>query len=73
MPDQFHPTHKGLLFGFIPVLVDMKAEEIMVRSKWLDPVADLAAGIFGICVCIRQIVQPDYEPQFPVKVMGELK
>lgn len=74
--EEMNRTHKGLLFGIVPVYLDMTNEQepiVEVRWSWLDPIADICAEIFGLCVAFRQFVDPDYEPMFPIRVTGEIK
>ena len=69
-------THKGLMFGVVPVYLDMTDEHapgVEVRWGWLEPLLDICEGVFSVCVYLRQLVDPFYEPMFPILITGEAK
>lgn len=69
-------THYGLLYGCIPVYVDMRqdpAPEVAVRNwlpDWLMDVGDL---VFMMAVHTMQAIRPDYEPEFFIKLTGKIE
>lgn len=67
-------THKGW-FGFCPVyLAGVESGEPMIheRHKLLLPVMILSEGFFGAFFFARSLLQPSYEPQWPIWITGEL-
>lgn len=68
-------THKGLIYGFIPVYLDMTDEEcpIIEGRNWLcEIVHDIYTPIFGFAIFVRTAIDPEYEPSFPILITGEL-
>lgn len=71
----FSPTHKGLMYGIVPVFLDMRHEDmpgVAGRNAACELLLDICEGLFGICVFLRSCVDRDYEPVYPVMVTGEL-
>lgn len=69
-------THKGFLFGIVPVYLDMTDSDcpgLEVRHWSLTPLLYLCEAIFGICVFLKSMIDIEYEPAFPIKVTGEIK
>lgn len=71
----FTPTHKGLLFGFVPVYLDMadKACPSVQGRNWVcEVILDMCEPIFMICVFVRSCFDHDYEPHYPIKLTEKL-
>lgn len=71
----FKATHKGQIFGCIPVLLDMTDEQVpgvAPRWFWVEPFFWIAELLFGCAVFLRTMVDPEYEPLFPIKITGEV-
>lgn len=76
MSEQINATHYGLMYGLVPVRIDMTDPDvpaIEVRHWSLEPVLDVCEAIYGVLLFLRSTVDPDYEPTFPIKITRELK
>jgi len=72
---EFHPTHKGLLFGFVPVYCDMADKQcpaVQGRNYVCEVILDMCEPIFMLCVFVRSCFDHDYEPAYPIKLTEEL-
>jgi hypothetical protein len=68
-------THYGLFCGLVPVYYrDMPPDGCLmaVRNWWPEWLMDFAEVIFGLCVNFRSAMDPDYDPQYPIKLTGEI-
>lgn len=68
-------THKGLMFGCVPVFLDMTDEycpSVEGRNFLCEIFLSVAHHIFAICIFLRSAVDPHYEPSFPIQITGEL-
>jgi len=73
IPDQY--THYGWLF-MCPVYVgglNSEAPYINARSALIDWWLNFNLGLFGVCVFCMELIDPDYEPMFPIRLTGEIK
>ena len=68
-------THKGLMYGIVPVYLDMTEEDCPI----VEPTSFIYRPLFSICdllfetyVFLRTSVDHEYEPYFPIKVTEEL-
>lgn len=69
-------THKGLMFGLVPVYLDMSEDEcpsVQGRNLFFDILLDIVTPIFGMCIFIMTMVNKDYEPSFPITITDELE
>jgi len=67
-------THKGW-FGFCPVyLANLETDSPVVheRHKFLLPLFILSELFFGGYFFIRTSLQPDFIPEWPITVTGEI-
>lgn len=69
---EFKPTHYGKFLG-VPVLIDMTEPECpgLKARYFLDPVMDVMEFLFGIYCTIMSMVNPEFEPMFPIHIRGE--
>lgn len=68
-------THKGW-FGLCPVYIgglDTDAPLLVERSRLLLPLMMLSEAIFGALIWMRSASDPDWEPQWPIRVTGEIE
>lgn len=73
---EFNPTHKGLMFGIVPVYIDMHDDECpsIIGRNWfceyvlLTPVEVL----FNVLCMMMTFFNPEYEPTFPITITKEL-
>lgn len=68
-------THKGLMFGCVPVFLDMTDQEcpsVEGRNLLCEVFLSVAHNIFAVCIFIRTAVDREYEPSFPIQITGEL-
>lgn len=68
-------THKGW-FGFCPVyFANLETPSPLVHERhWsLLPVMILNEWIFGFMFWMKTAIDPEYEPQWPLRVTGEIK
>lgn len=75
MSNEMKRTHKGLMFGLVPVFLDMSDEEcpaVEGRNFVCDIILDIVTPIFGVCIFIMTMVNREYEPAFPIKITGEI-
>lgn len=76
MNEEFKPTHKGLMFGLVPVYLDMSNEEcpcIEARHWILEIPLDICHAIFACCVFVMTAMDANYEPSFPIMITGEVR
>ncbi len=68
-------THTGLMFGLVPVLLNMddrEAIEVSGRWFWCDYLINIIEPIFAICIFIMSSLNEEYEPGYPVKITGTI-
>jgi len=68
-------THKGWFF-LCPIYLNADDEEEMAveaRYEWLEWWFTVNLWIFGTLVLLIELVNPEYEPEFPFIVTGEVK
>lgn len=68
-------THCGLMFGLVPVYLDMSNEDepvVEARNWFCEILLDIITPVFGACIHLRTMTDMDYEPSFPIKITGEL-
>jgi hypothetical protein len=74
--EEFNPTHKGLMFGVVPVYLDMTDEEcpaILGRNWFCEYVLlDFFSVLFNVLTLMLTRINPEFEPMFPIKITGEL-
>lgn len=73
---EFNPTHKGLMFGIVPVYLDMTDREcpsVQGRNYFCEIFMDMCEPIFMICVFVRSCFDHEYEPCYPIKLTEELR
>ncbi len=64
-------THKGLLYGIVPVFLDMKDEDcptIAGRNLLCDVLWFFVEPIFAMATFLRSVIDPSYQPSFPIKI-----
>ncbi len=70
--ESFNPTHKGLMFGIVPVYLDMTNEEcpaILGRNWFCEYVLlDIFGVLFGILTYTMNMLNPEFEPEFPIRI-----
>ena len=74
MSEKITPTHYGLMYGVVPVRLDMTNPDeplVEVRHWSLEPLLDICEGIYGLLIFFRSTVEPDYEPTYPITITGE--
>ena len=67
-------THKGW-FGFCPVFfgnLESVAPLVVERHWLLLPIMILNEWIFGGMFFFATLINPEYEPEWPLRVTGEL-
>lgn len=68
-------THYGLLFGIVPVYVDMTdphCPAIDERHWSLVPLNELCHALFGAYTWLATAISAEYEPGFPLTITGEI-
>lgn len=68
-------THKGLMFGLVPVFLDMSDAEcpaVEGRNFACEILLDIVTPIFGACIFIMTMINREYKPAFPIKITGEI-
>jgi hypothetical protein len=73
--DKNNYTHYGWMYGIVPVYVDMTPKDcpaIEVRSVVFEPLMDVMESIFGAFCIVATMVNPEFEPQFAIKLTGEI-
>lgn len=66
-------THKGLLFGFIPVYMKFEDSEhplLAGRNIFCDLLVNIMEPIFDIFFFVCKLLNPDFEPGYPIKITG---
>lgn len=70
-------THKGLMFGIVPVFLDMSNPQCPVvegRNFLCEILLDIVEPLFGFCIYLRTSIDDSgYEPAFPVRITGQLE
>lgn len=69
-------THKGLIFGFVPVYLnftDPECPEVEGRNFLCELLLSAATPVFGGFLWVMSLLNPDFEPSFPIMVTGEVK
>lgn len=67
-------THKGW-FGFCPVYYsrpESEAPGVIARHWGFAALLSMSEWLFGLYFTVRQFVNIDYEPQWPMLITGEL-
>jgi len=75
MKDDLGFTHYGWLYGLVPVYVNMENEhcpEVQERHWIFLPWLFFCEWLFGIFTTMATILNPGYEPQFYIKLTGEI-
>lgn len=68
-------THKGWLCGLVPVLIANPYSDcpmLKARWWWLEFVMDGVEAMFSAYATVRMVLQPNYEPLFPIRITGEV-
>lgn len=67
-------THTGLMFGIVPVWLNMNDEAPMVDGRFIgcNLLLTVCERLFAILVLMVTMVNDEYEPMFPIKITGEL-
>lgn len=67
-----HFTHRGWYF-FVPIYLTLDdCPKVSARNGVPEWLMDLAEAVFGACVFVRSLLDPDYEPLYPLRVTGEI-
>jgi hypothetical protein len=72
IPDIY--THYGWLF-MCPVYVgraDSDGPHMNVRWEWLEWWFNVNMWLFSMSVPIMEMIDPDYEPMFPIRLTGAI-
>jgi hypothetical protein len=64
-------THKGW-FSFCPVYVGGSKDtpDVIARRPWLEPVLHLAIWAQGISIATCQVINPDWQPTWRIRITG---
>jgi hypothetical protein len=65
-------THKGWL-GFCPIYVgNLHGDSPLVVERWriLAPLLWFNTWIFGLFFTMATMIDPEYEPQWPLRITG---
>jgi len=68
-------THKGWFF-LCPIYLnadDGEGMAVEARYEWLEPWFTVNYWIFDAMVFLMTLINPEYEPEFPFHVTGEVK
>ena len=68
-------THKGW-FGIAPVYIsEPESDAPGIEARWpaLEWLVDLSEVVFGLVFSAMEIVAPDHEPMYPIRITGRLK
>ena len=68
-------THKGWI-GLCPVYIsgpDTDCPAVDARHAWLEWLHDLSLFIYGVCFHIAGMINPEFDPAWPIKITGELR
>jgi len=74
MNDMPKMTHKGF-FGICPVyFADLDADCPFVDPRhWIfEPLFWLSESVYGLLITVGSMINPDYDPEWPLFVTGEL-
>ena len=72
---KFKPTHTGLMYGFIPVLLDMEDREcpsVDGRYYGCDLLLSIVEPIYGLVAFVATVINPNFEPVFAIKITSEI-
>ncbi len=76
MTDKFKPTHTGLMYGFIPVMLDMTIEDYpMVDGRYIgcELLLTIVEPIYAAIMGLATFLTPVFEPGFAIIITGEVK
>ena len=64
----------GLFIGILPVYIgDIHGECRLSERNWIPEIAfDIVEGLFGVFCEVSCIINPDFDPVFPIKITGRL-
>lgn len=68
-------THKGLMYGIVPVYLDFTEREcpgVEARHWSLEWLLDVVEAMFGLFCMVATTINPTLDPQFPIKITGVL-
>lgn len=68
-------THYGWMFGIVPVYVgalDREGPNVSARNWVPEFWFDLGAALFGVFCLATAMLNPSFEPSFPIKLTGPL-
>ncbi|WP_375191818.1 hypothetical protein [Marinobacter sp.] len=68
-------THKGLMYGVVPVYLDFTNREcpgVEGRFFGCEALLTLCDLVFEVTCYLVTLARPDFEPMFPIKVTGVL-
>lgn len=74
MSDDMVATHKGW-FLFCPVFLDMRKPEVpgmWARWEWMEPLLSLSGFCQELAIGFLSAFDPDYEPNWVIRVTGEV-
>ena len=74
-------THTGMFCGIVPIWLNMTNEEepeIEVRGTGalktaLELLMDVVEGAFGLYCMACSLLNPNFEPLYPIKITGEAR
>lgn len=67
-------THKGLMYGCVPVYLNMDCgdcPEVEGRNLLCEIGLSIVEPLFGLFTYIMTALDPAYEPMYPIKITGE--
>ena len=73
--DYMRRTHKGLMYGLVPVyldLTDAERPEVEGRFAGCEAMLDVVEVFFGMFTFLMTCIYPYYEPVFPIKITGKV-
>lgn len=68
-------THYGYAFGIVPVYVDMRDDEMpmMITRNWIPEILlALVEGVWALQQWVMSLIDPNYEPLYPVILTDEI-
>lgn len=65
-------THHASLFG-VPIYFNEHNNAVCVKNWWPEFTLDLMSGLNDLFVWFFSMVDPYYEPMFPIKLGKEIK
>ena len=74
--EDFNPTHKGLVFGIVPVYLDMTIEDYpKVEGRFLgcNLLLDIFESLFDLFILVVTSIDPLYEVSYPLTITEELE